>query len=326
MTVYKGDFLDAKIVQISSHYLGEAEGSEEGLHRWPCPQCKVGEFRADGNAGTAGCTREGCGLYGSVDAVKTIARFEDLNHRTQLMDVLRKGKQILGSAAETAGRGGALEGPVGSETAGVTDEPDSQQGQTDKVAGPEHTPAHYPQVMLGGRLRIMSPEEVERIREEQAEREVGLRIQEAVEKAREAWWEELKAEERKVSERNDQSIRRVLEAYSWVTPVESLVAAVSFWLAFLVSYWLIGVVDGPVLFVLDFIGISRPEAAPDQRATLWDGLAPFLWEHGRALISTVLGFCGSVYFGRDLVRNRRRKARLESRQYVAILTPRRRKE
>lgn len=186
MAQYNGGFLDAEIVKISSYYLGEVESTDGGIYQWRCPRCKVGTFRADRNAKTAGCTREGCGLYGSVDAVKTIARFEDLNHRTQLMDVLRKGKQILGSAAETAGRGGALEGPVGSETAGVTDEPDSQQGQTDKVAGPEHTPAHYPQVMLGGRLRIMSPEEVERIREEQAEREVGLRIQEAVEKAREA--------------------------------------------------------------------------------------------------------------------------------------------
>ena len=325
MVRYDGTFLNHGIVKISSHYLGGAESNEGRLHLWPCPRCKVGEFRADGDAGTAGCTGEGCGLSGSVDAVQTIARFEGLDSNTHLRDVLRKGKQILDAAAETASRGGAVEGPVGQETAGVTGEPapDSQQGQPETSASPESTPEHDTYAMLEGQLR--SPDEVRQIIKEQDEQRVRERIRAEVEKAKEGWWQELEAQERDAIKLNDQSVKRVLEAYSWMTPVELLLAVLCLWVVFLLSYWLLGGVDDLFVFVLELIGISQPEAAPGQQTSLWDGIVPFLWEHGRALISTVPGFCGAFYAWRELSRERRRKARLQSKQYVAILKPRRRK-
>ncbi len=320
---YDGSFLNQRIVKISRHYLGASDSGEAGLHCWRCPRCKVGEFRADGNAGTAGCTGEGCGLSGSVDAVQTIARFEGLDTHTHLRDVLRKGNQILEAAEETASRGGAAGRSVGPDTAGVTGEPapDAQQGQPETSASPESTPQHDTHVMLGGRLR--SPEEVKQIIKEQEEQRVRQRIRAEVEKAKLVWWQELKTEERDLIKRKDQSVRRVLEAYSWMTPVELLLAAVSFCLVFLLSYWLVGVVDGPFLFLLELIGISRPEAAAGQQASPWDGLAPFLWEHYRALISTAPSAWSSVYVGRELARGRRHEARLKSKQYVAILESRR---
>ncbi len=326
MTVrYNGAFLDAEIVKISSHYLGEAASNEGGLHRWRCPRCGLGTFRADSNAGTAGCSREGCGLYGSVDAVRTIARFEALNLNTQLRDILRLGKQILDTASEAASREGTVEGPVGPETARVSDEPAtvSRHSQPETVASPGHTPAHGSHVAPEGQRRGPSPEEIRRILEEQAERELDRRIEAEVEKAEQAWWEDLEAEEDDLIKLKDKSVERVLEAYSWATPVELLAAGICFWPVFLLSHWLVGLVDGPFLFFLELIGVSRPEAAGGQRAPLWDGLGPFLWEYYRALISTAPGACFSVYVWRELARGRRQKARLKSKQYVAILKPRR---
>ncbi len=327
MAQYNGGFLDAEIVKISSYYLGEVESTDGGIYQWRCPRCKVGTFRADRNAKTAGCTREGCGLYGSVDAVQTIARFEGLDHRTRLREVFRLGTEILDSASEAASRKGPVEGPVGPEAATVPDEPApaSRHGQPETVDS-KLSPARNPHAAPGEQRRGPSPEEIRWYWEQWAEQEVSRRIEAEVEKAEQAWWEELKAEERNLIERKDQSVKRVLEAYSWVRPIELLLATVVFCLTFLFLYWLIGVVDGPFLFVLEWIGLSGPQAAAGQGASLWDGLAPFLWEHWRALISTALGAGFSVYTWWEFAKERRRKARLTSKQYVAILKVRRREE
>lgn len=322
---YNGAFLDAEIVPICRHYLGTAESGESRLHCWRCPRCKVGTFHADGDAGTAGCTRDGCAFYGSVDAVQTIARFEGLNPNTQLRDVLRQGKRILNTASGDTGRGDTVEGPGGPETATVPDEsaPVYRHGRPETAASPEPTAAHGSRAAPGGQRRGPSPEEIERILEEQAERRIEWRIDVAVEKAHLDWWEWLAAEEEGLIKLQDKSVERVLKAYSWATPVELLVAGVCFWSVFVFSHWLVGAVDGPFLFLLELVGVSRPEEVAGQRASLWDGLGPFFWKHYRALISTAPGACFSVYVWRELARERRQKARLKSKQYVAILKSRR---
>ena len=82
--------------EVAAHYLGP--GRDEGARIvWDCPACeKERKLSLRKQDQLFGCFNEDCELGGSADIFSFIAHLEGLNEKTQFVEVLERGYEILG--------------------------------------------------------------------------------------------------------------------------------------------------------------------------------------------------------------------------------------
>src|SRR5215217_4039619 len=86
----------SRTAEVAAHYLGP--GKDEGARIvWDCPACKKErKLSLRKQDQLFGCFNEGCELGGTADIFSFIARLEGLNEKTQFVEVLKRGYEILG--------------------------------------------------------------------------------------------------------------------------------------------------------------------------------------------------------------------------------------
>src|SRR3712207_8707025 len=82
--------------EVAAHYLGP--GKDEGARIvWDCPACeKERKLSLRKQDQLFGCFNEDCEFGGSADIFSFIAHLEGLNEKTQFVEVLERGYEILG--------------------------------------------------------------------------------------------------------------------------------------------------------------------------------------------------------------------------------------
>jgi hypothetical protein len=86
----------SRTAEVAAHYLGP--GKDEGARIvWDCPACEKGrKLSLRKQDQLFGCFNEDCELGGSADIFSFIAHLEGLNEKTQFVEVLERGYEILG--------------------------------------------------------------------------------------------------------------------------------------------------------------------------------------------------------------------------------------
>jgi len=91
------EFIRERTLDGLAHYL-RAPGKDQGSRTvWDCPSCgKAEKFAVKKAEKKGGCLIAGCGLEGYEDVFSLVARFEDLDYRTDFLRVLEKAHEALG--------------------------------------------------------------------------------------------------------------------------------------------------------------------------------------------------------------------------------------
>src|SRR5215211_2354319 len=86
----------SRAAEVAANYLGP--GRDEGARIvWDCPACKKErKLSLRKRDQLFGCFNEDCDLGGSADIFSFIAHLEGLNEKTQFVEVLKRGYEILG--------------------------------------------------------------------------------------------------------------------------------------------------------------------------------------------------------------------------------------
>src|SRR5215216_6790147 len=86
----------SRTAEVAANYLGP--GKDEGARIvWDCPACnKERKLSLRKQDQLFGCFNEDCALGGSADIFSFIAHLEGLNEKTQFVEVLKRGYEILG--------------------------------------------------------------------------------------------------------------------------------------------------------------------------------------------------------------------------------------
>lgn len=94
---YDKDLIRERTLDVLAHYL-ESPGKDQGSRVvWTCPSCgKAEKFAVKKAARKGGCLVAGCGLEGYEDVFSLVARFEDLDYRTDFLRILERAYEVLG--------------------------------------------------------------------------------------------------------------------------------------------------------------------------------------------------------------------------------------
>jgi len=86
-----------RTLDVLAHYL-RAPGKDQGSRTvWDCPSCgKAEKFAVKKAEKKGGCLVAGCSLEGYEDVFSLVARFEELDYRTDFLRVLEKAHEALG--------------------------------------------------------------------------------------------------------------------------------------------------------------------------------------------------------------------------------------
>lgn len=103
-------------MDVLAHYL-RAPGKDQGSRVvWDCPSCgKAEKFSVKKAEKKGGCLVAGCDIEGYEDVFSLVARFEDLDYRTDFLRVLEKAGEALGLDPGER-HPDAQNGPVGRRT------------------------------------------------------------------------------------------------------------------------------------------------------------------------------------------------------------------
>ena len=94
---YDKELIRERTMDVLAHYLN-ASGKDQGSRVvWDCPFCgKAEKFAVKKAEKKGGCLVAGCRLEGYEDVFSLVARFEDLDYRTDFLRVLEKAGEALG--------------------------------------------------------------------------------------------------------------------------------------------------------------------------------------------------------------------------------------
>lgn len=94
---YDKELIRERTLDVLAHYL-RAPGKDQGSRVvWDCPSCgKAEKFAVKKAERKGGCLVAGCSLEGYEDIFSLVARFEDLDYRTDFLRVLEKAHETLG--------------------------------------------------------------------------------------------------------------------------------------------------------------------------------------------------------------------------------------
>jgi hypothetical protein len=94
---YDKELIRERTLDVLTHYL-RAPGKDQGSRVvWNCPSCgKAEKFAVKKAERKGGCLVAGCSLEGYEDVFSLVARFEDLDYRTDFLLVLEKAHEALG--------------------------------------------------------------------------------------------------------------------------------------------------------------------------------------------------------------------------------------
>jgi len=100
---YDKERIRERTLDVLTHYL-RAPGKDQGSRVvWDCPSCgKAEKFAVKKAERKGGCLIAGCRLEGYEDVFSLVARFEDLDYRTDFLRVLEKAHEALGLAPDCA--------------------------------------------------------------------------------------------------------------------------------------------------------------------------------------------------------------------------------
>jgi len=93
---YDRKVIKSRAAEVAAHYLGS--GKDEGARIvWDCPACKKErKLSLRKQDQLFGCFNEDCELGRRADNFSFIAHLEGLNEKTQFVEVLKRGYEILG--------------------------------------------------------------------------------------------------------------------------------------------------------------------------------------------------------------------------------------
>jgi hypothetical protein len=100
---YDKELIRERTLDVLAHYL-HAPGKDQGSRVvWNCPSCgKAEKFAVKKAERKGGCLVAGCNLEGYEDVFSLVARFEDLDYRTDFLRVLEKAHEALGLTPDCA--------------------------------------------------------------------------------------------------------------------------------------------------------------------------------------------------------------------------------